>query len=139
MKKTVILCLLLSSFGWAQPNATTNATAAPQRKLTTIFDYQKELKLTPEQIEKMKAALGELRTVAQQQQGRLAKMEQEYRELIKTDVPIETARAKLQEIAKVQVDLRIFDLQISRRITGALSPDQLKAWRELQAKRAKQS
>ena len=132
MIKKLVLLLLLTSLAAAQPVPKTGG------KISTIFDYAQELKLSQEQVDKMKAAVADLRKAAEESKVKIGKLEAEYRELLKTEPTLEVARAKLNEIAQVQVDLRVLDLAVSRRVSAVLTPEQLKAWRELQMKKQAQ-
>ncbi|CAN0433580.1 unnamed protein product, partial [Phaeothamnion confervicola] len=88
------------------------------KKVPTIFDYKQEIGLTPDQEAKMKGLIKDLQTNMSAGEARLSQMELEYRKLLAKDPTIEQARAKLQEIANATVDLRLVDLQTSRRISG---------------------
>ena len=135
MKKLILAalaatCLVLPA--QSQPNTT--STPAPQTKVGTIFDYKKDIGLTDDQETKMKAALTELNTAVNNGRNKINKLETEYRKLLEKEPSIAQARAKLQEIAAAQVDLRLVDLQTSRKITGVLTPEQLEKWRAIQVK-----
>lgn len=124
-----LFCLALAIPVLAQ----TPPQPAPQ-KVPTIFDYKQEIGLTPEQEAKMKGFIKDLQTNMSAGEARLSQMELEYRRLLAKDPTIDQARAKLQEIANATVDLRLVDLQTSRRISGVLTTDQLRKWKAIQAR-----
>ncbi len=109
-------------------------------KVKTIFDYKQELALTDQQVATMKAALVELNESIKSGRTGLNQLEAEYKALIaKEDITIAEARAKLQQIADSTVSLRLKDLEISRKITATLSPEQRIKWRSIQAQMRGQS
>jgi Spy/CpxP family protein refolding chaperone len=130
--KQILLAMGLASMlilpGFADP------TPAGAKKTNTIFDYKKDLDLTDSQEAKMKEALKELSSSVTAGRSKISALEAEYRKLLESEPSIEKARQKLQQIANAQVELRVVDLQTSRKITGTLKPEQLKKWREIQVK-----
>lgn len=127
---TMALASLLIVPAFSQPTP----AAGEVKKSNTIFDYKKDLDLSDAQEAKMKEALKELNTSVTAGKSKISALEAEYRKLLESEPSIDKARAKLQQIANAQVDLRVVDLQTSRKITGTLKPEQLKKWREIQAK-----
>ena len=134
MKRLILALLATTSLALpalAQPTASPSPTT---KKVGTIFDYKKEIGLSDDQEAKMKTALNELNVAVNAGRTKINKLETEYRTLLEKDPSVPVARAKLQEIAAAQVDLRLTDLMTSRRITGVLTPDQLEKWRAIQVK-----
>jgi septal ring factor EnvC (AmiA/AmiB activator) len=136
MKKS-LFALLASALLCASLAVPALSQAPPQtapKKVPTIFDYKQEVGLSSDQETRMKTLLKDLQTSMASGENRLRQMESEYRKLLAKDPSIEQARAKLQEIAATTVDLRLVDLQTSRRISAVLSAEQLKKWREIQVR-----
>lgn len=137
MRKLLLSIGLLGMFwvpGLAEP-------AAEKPKIRTLFDYKQELSLSDEQIANMKSFLTELNGSVKVSRQQLAKLEAEYRALIANDsTTTAQARAKLKEIAEATVAMRLKDLEVSRKITNAMSADQRAKWKTIQAQvRAEQT
>ncbi|MBT9583420.1 hypothetical protein IV102_08720 [bacterium] len=115
--KPLLLALFLIRLAWAQPGNVTRPTPS-------IFDYRQELALTPEQIKEIKQAVRELMDSSQKQTRRIQQLDQEYRQMLRQDTPLEQAHTKLIEIEKARTDWRYNDLKASYRILGILSPEQ---------------
>ena len=137
-------CMNKSILAFLAPTLVCVALAAPvlaqaptppaPKKVPTIFDYKHEVGLTADQETKMKTLLKDLQANMSAGETHLRQMELDYRKLLAKDPTIDLARAKLQEIANATVDLRLVDLQTSRRISGVLSADQLKKWKDIQVR-----
>lgn len=110
-------------------------TPAEKPKIKTLFDYKQELALTDEQISNMKSYLTELNGSVKTSREQLTKLENDYRLLIANEsTTTAQAKAKLQEIATATVAMRLKDLEVSRKITNAMSADQRSKWKAIQAK-----
>ncbi|MBX3169306.1 MAG: hypothetical protein KF760_18015 [Candidatus Eremiobacteraeota bacterium] len=110
-------------------------TPAEKPKIKTLFDYKQELGLTEEQINKMKSYLTELNGSVKTSREQITRLENDYRLLIANDsTTTAQARAKLEEIASATVTMRLKDLEISRKITNAMSTEQRSKWKAIQAK-----
>lgn len=116
-------------------------TPAEKPKIKTLFDYKQELGLTEEQVNNMKSYLTELNGSVKTSRDQLTKLENDYRALIANDsTTTAQAKGKLEEIANATVAMRLKDLEISRKITNAMSAEQRGKWKAIQAKvRAEQS
>lgn len=114
-------------------------TAIPQLRVKTIFDYKKELALTQDQEEKLRAIWGDFQGQMTRLKAKLQVAELDLSDLLKSRASLEVVKAKLQESEKLRVDLRFADIEASRKIEGVLSRDQSKKWQEIkkeaQAKR----
>lgn len=134
MHKTLLgLLVLAASIFWPWSQA-----MADNAKVKTIFDYKQELSLSDGQIASIQASIQELGQAVKQGNARLSKLEKEYKALIaREDSSVEEARAKLEQIAEVTVQLRLYDLKVSRQITAALTPEQRTKWKALQAQQRK--
>jgi len=60
-------------------------------------------------------------------------MESELEDLTEKEADLEGIRRKLREISELRINLRIQDLEASRKINRVLSSEQLKRWRGIQA------
>jgi len=103
---------------------------APQGR--TIFDYKADLSLTDRQEREIKNVLTELNKRLRLDRARLTLLDSEVEELIIKEADLEQLRRKLREIADLQVNLRIADIEATRKINRTLSPEQLKRWRSIQ-------
>ncbi|MBN9420439.1 MAG: periplasmic heavy metal sensor [Candidatus Eremiobacteraeota bacterium] len=128
MRKLLLCFGLLGIFGspvYSEP--------AGRPKIKTLFDYKQELGLSDEQIANMKTFLTELNGSVKASRAQISKLETEYRALISSDsTTTGQARAKLTEIADATVVMRLKDLEISRKITNAMTPEQRGKWKSIQ-------
>jgi len=109
---------------------TPQPAASPQVK--TIFSYAKELGLSDNQLQKLKDVVTGFRDKFVSLRQKLSDADKELSDMIKNDASLEQIKAKLQEIAEMQVDLRYSDIETSRKINSLLTADQLKKWRQIQ-------
>lgn len=110
-------------------------TPAEKPKVKTLFDYKQELGLTDGQINNMKTYLTELNGSVKTSRDQIGKLENDYRALIANEnTTTAQAKAKLEEIADATVAMRLKDLEISRKITNAMSAEQRIKWKAIQAK-----
>lgn len=138
--KPIVLALALSGLCFAQspapaasPTAATPTQAPAAAPARTIFDYQAELGLSDKQVSLMKTELANLNSAVKQSQEQIRTLEQEYAALLQQNAAVPACKSKLQQIANATVAMRLNDLQTSRRITGVMTPAQLKKWRDIQA------
>ena len=112
------------------------AHADPEKiKIKTLFDYKQELGLSDEQISNMKSFLSELNGSVKASREQITRLETDYRALIANEnTTTAQARAKLEEIADATVVMRLKDLEVSRKITGAMTAEQRAKWKAIQAK-----
>jgi Spy/CpxP family protein refolding chaperone len=96
-----------------------------------IWDF-KELELTPDQIASIKQVVNSLQQRLEQLRARLEARKQEYQVMLTRNDALEKLRAKLQEIAALQVDMQMADVESSRAINAVMTPQQLLKWHELQ-------
>ncbi len=156
MKTRVLLLLMLAwfasflvlpSLGAApsgkDPQATQGATsgsnsqASPnngQQNVRMIWDYKTELGLTDEQVAGIKDAITGFQKEVVELRAKFQVVEIDLQNLIQKKADLPTVKAKLQESAAIQVDLRLADIETARKIDDILSPEQAKRWREIQQK-----
>ncbi|GEM_PF-1201147 len=106
--------------------------AAPPSPLKTIFDYQKELNLTDQQVADIKKLLGDLARTLKLTQAKLTVLAFEVDDLIKSEGDLGSIRGKLDEEAKMRSEARYADVLCSRNINKVLSESQLAAWKVIQ-------
>ena len=118
------------------PNApsTKGKPAAKARRTHSLFEYQKELGLTDDQITRMKAAVQSL----QEKLVDLAKSEDqagsEVHELVLSNADMKLIRAKLHVVADIEVERQASDIETSRAISQVMTPDQQEKWRAIQVR-----
>lgn len=122
----------------ATPGAATPATApgtaapAPKAKVRVIWDYKKELGLTDDQINKMKAAVGDLQNQLIILRLKNSANELELRQLNLKNAPSDQLKKKIKEVADIQGEMRFIDLETAKKINGILSKEQLDKWHDIQ-------
>ncbi len=149
MKKNILVIMvmaaLLTAGAWqslmAAPKATTKATKAPvavpavqseQQQVKTIWDYDKELGLTADQIKKMKDLFTNLQTQLADYNKKLDKAGQELKDLLSQGGTSEQIKAKIEEISAIRSDISFIDVDTARKINKTMSEKQLKEWQDIQ-------
>jgi Spy/CpxP family protein refolding chaperone len=107
--------------------------AAP-RKSYSIFDYQKELGMTDDQIAQVKAAVKTLQDALIAKKNTAEQVQGELRQLLQSNADIEPIRAKLQVLAGLEVDRQIADIEASRSVSKIMTPEQREKWHAIQAR-----
>lgn len=116
----------------SQPAQSQPAPAQPTQG-RTIFDYKAELNLSDKQEQDIRNILINLNKDSRLAAARVVIMESELEDLTEKEADLEQIRKKLREISELRINLRIQDLEASRKINRVLSPEQLKKWRGIQA------
>ncbi|MBI4863862.1 MAG: hypothetical protein HY815_26930 [Candidatus Riflebacteria bacterium] len=111
-----------------------SASAAQASPLKTIWDYQDEIGLTDKQIQDMKAILARFQGNLVAAQQKLNSAEGQLKGMIEKVAPMGQIREKLLRIASIQTEMRIEDVETSRKVNAVLTPEQLESWHQIQAK-----
>ncbi len=137
MKWMTRLLLTLSLLSALAPGPSLAETPAPKpkaNKVKTLIDYKSELNLSDKQVKEIKDTLIAYQTVVTQQRKALSQYEKEYSGLVSERAPLEQIKSKLRQITDTSFNLRFADVQTARKVESTLSADQLKKWRDIQAK-----
>lgn len=141
MRKAIVLAAVLSlGLTWncfaakepAKPVPTKEAKESKEAK--TIFSFKDELSLSDKQIESIKSLLAELQSTMNEKAKSLNTLRQELSMMLKDRGPMKAIKAKLEQIANVQVDASYIDVDISRKVEDVLTSDQMKKWKDIQQK-----
>jgi hypothetical protein len=100
----------------------------------TMFDYQKELGLTSDQIAKIKGAVTALQAKLADYRNKEKILNADRQTEIVNNADIGQIRKTLHALADLQIEANLADIETSRAINSTLSPEQLKAWHDIQAK-----
>jgi septal ring factor EnvC (AmiA/AmiB activator) len=100
----------------------------------TIFDYKAELNLTDDQVKKIKDNLADLDKEVRVSRAKLTLIDVDLQKLMEKEGDMNEIKKKVNEAYEIQAAIKIADLEAARKINGVLKPDQLKKWREIQAK-----
>lgn len=134
IKKLITIGLLLASLSgaaWADGNS----PKEPAKKtVKTMLDYKDELGMTDDQVKEVSDALKSFQVTITEQRTALQTEEKEFKELLAANAPLSDIKAKLRQISDTRFNLRYADVLTSRRVSDALKPEQMKKWREIQAK-----
>ena len=134
MKKILSAALLLGLLAgpvWAQEGAGDKPAPKPVK---TMIDYKDELGLSDKQVTDVATALKSFQVTVKEKRAELTKLEKEFNELLKTQAPLPDIKSKLKQISETRFTLRYADVLTSRRVSDALTAEQMKKWREIQAK-----
>ena len=130
---TVLMCaVFLFALYFASPSA---AQAEPSQQdegqPKTIFSYKKEVGLTDDQENKIKAILFDDQSSMNSDRNKLQELGAELSEMIKEKKDIKLIKNKLTEISKIQVEVTCRDIESGRKINNVLTPEQLKKWDDI--------
>ena len=107
---------------------------AAEKPVRSLWDYEQELGLTPHQVAAMKQLVTRLATRIETMKQRVIEIDQEATKLLQSEAPLDELRARMMEAARLQVEMRIADVETSRQINDLLKPAQLSKWRSIQAR-----
>lgn len=109
------------------------AHAAPPVQQRTLWSYDKELGLSPQQITTLKAAVkymaDRILTLRVQQNAQ----QKAVADLIKADADAAQIRVKARQLLETELELRMLDIETAQKMKRALTPGQLTKWRAIQA------
>lgn len=131
---TLLASSLALAEGAGTPPAGGTPEAAAPKAQQTIFDFQKELALTDQQVADIKKLLGDLARTLKVTQAKITVLNYEVEELIKGEGDLKVIKDKLDEEGNLRAEARYADVTASRSINKVLSDSQLAAWKDLQAK-----
>lgn len=135
MKKLLTLFMLLVILsGAALAEGESEKKAEAKKPIKTMLDYRAELGMTDEQVKEVSEALKSFQATVSEQRAALQKQEGEFKALLAADAPLSDIKAKLRQISDTRFNLRYADVLTSRRVSEALKPEQMKKWRDIQAK-----
>lgn len=127
-----IVVFILTGIAFAQ-----QSKPQPQQQqkaaVKTIFDYRSELKLTDDQVKKIKEHLSELNKEITILRAKLTLVEANLQELLKKDGEMDQIKNKIREAFDIQASIRIADIEATRKINAVMTPEQLKKWRGIQS------
>ncbi len=117
------LSLLCAAFSSAQDQ---------NKPRTSIFDYKKELSLTDRQEKNLREIITKLQNYLTGKQKELEKVRGELNKLIMEKADLRKIKAKLENVARIQVEASYEDIASARAVEKELTPIQLTRWRAIQ-------
>lgn len=133
--QTIAIVLLLLFCGAAVSAQEDGEKPKPEKKkIKTMIDYKDELGLSEEQVKEVATALVSFQNTVKKLRADLAQHEQDYQKLVAEEAPLADIKSKLRLIADTRFALRYADVLTSRRVSEALTDEQMKKWREIQTK-----
>ncbi len=112
-----------------------------QRAPRTILDYKDKLKLTNEQVEKIKAYLFDLERREGSLRRELARVNREVLALLakgaekQGSLNLDEVRKKVDRSFQIRADMVMAEIETAEKINRLLTPAQFKQWREINSKR----
>ncbi len=138
MKKLLLLLLvLLAPLAVAAQEKDGPAPAEgdkSKQKLKTIVDYKTELGLSDEQVNGISTTLKDFQTRVVELKKQLKESEEGFAKMLAEQAPLAQVKQQLRSSADLRFQLRYLDVVTARRVEGILSQEQLKKWRDIQAK-----
>lgn len=130
-----VLCILVLVFLMVGPGLSEDKPEeSPQKAVKTMIDYKDELGLSETQVSEVREALLSFQKTVKEQRQALAQQEKEYKELVQKEAPLSDIKSKLRQISDTRFNLRYADVLTSRRVSEALSSEQMEKWRAIQSK-----
>jgi Spy/CpxP family protein refolding chaperone len=127
-------CLMTASCFAQETPALKGGAAAPSGEVKTIFSFKKEISLTDDQENKIKAILYDDQSLLTSYRSKLSVLGSELSEMISKKENMKVVKSKLEEISKVQVEMTCRDIENSRKIDAILTPDQIEKWKAIKEK-----
>lgn len=107
-------------------------TAQQKPSIKTIFAFKDELTLTDKQTEDLKSILSNLQNLLVEKNKEIEARRLELGDMITKRDDLKMIRKKIEEIAKVQVEISCVDIETARKIEETLTPAQWDKWRAIQ-------
>jgi hypothetical protein len=98
-----------------------------------MIDYKDRLNLSDDQVKTVQKSLLAFQALVKTQRSNLRAYEQEYQELLKNEAPLPDIKSKLRQIAETRFLLRYADVLTSRRVSNALTKEQMAEWKAIQS------
>jgi septal ring factor EnvC (AmiA/AmiB activator) len=108
-----------------------------QQTVKTIFDYKTELRLTDDQVAKIREYLNDLGKEIRIFRAKLTLVDVDLQSLIEKDADMGLIKNKIKEAYDIQASIKMADVEAARNINNVLRPEQLKKWKEIQAEARK--
>ena len=106
--------------------------AAEDKNSTSILDYKDELALTDKQEKSLKDIIEKLKGYLAEKQDELTALRTDLNKMISESADLDKIKAKLELIAKIQVDASYETILSSRAIETEITGTQLTKWRTIQ-------
>lgn len=103
----------------------------------TILDYEKELKLTPQQKDKIKIYLEDLKKKNKEIVTMVNAIDKQVLSLLENNQELEIISKKVKESFDLRAEALIAEIEIARKIEKLLSFEQLNKWKEIKLNETK--
>jgi hypothetical protein len=125
-------CIFLSNYCFAQTSSELiRQSDLPQQQEKTIFDFKKEVGLTDDQENKLKAILFDSQSLVNSRKVVLNILGAELGQMIGKKEEMKLIKGKLTEISKIQVEITCAGIESGRKINSILTSEQVKKWEEI--------
>ncbi len=118
--RVILLLALLMATAWAEPKS--------------LVDFRQELKLSDRQVEAITSTLQRFQEENVTLRFKLGVAERETASLVERRGDLAAIKANLKQASDLEYQMRLLDLETSRRVEEILSPEQLKRWQAIQSK-----
>jgi Spy/CpxP family protein refolding chaperone len=122
------------SFAQGAPAPKNDTNLNQEGPVKTIFNFKDDIGLTDDQEVKLKALLYDEQSFMDAQNTTLKALGIELSKMIEQKDDMQAIKNKLEDIAKIQVDVSYRNILDSRSSETILTPDQLAKWRDIQKK-----
>jgi Spy/CpxP family protein refolding chaperone len=138
MKRLLSLALVLAVF------LSVPTSLLAQRRMIrvkTILDYKDELKLTNDQVEKIKAYLFDLERKRGELRRRLTSVNREILDLLRQwaekqgSLNLGKVEKKIREAYQIRADMAIAEIETAEKINEVLTPGQYEKWKKIRSRK----
>jgi len=112
MKRVCFLFLFFLFIFFSLSFAENQNQTQPQRRVYTILDFKDELKLSKEQVEKIKKIIEDFEKRARPLREKILAQDREIRELLEREADLKEIRGKIKENFSLRAELIIMDIEI---------------------------
>lgn len=133
MTRFLLLLLLLTGAARAQE------PQQPQQRPRTMVDFRDELKLSKQQVTDIVTALKRFQDDGTTGRLKLMAAECETAALIQRHADLVDIKDSLKQLTDLRYDLRVLDVETSRKVESILSPDQYAKWQAIQVRERSKS
>lgn len=115
----------------ASPSAA--PSQVPQPQVHAIWDYQKQIGLSDDQVARIKKTIKDLQTKANAARTPWMTTKDQLDKLLEKDnSDLAAIRSKMQTLANIEIDMKLENLKAVRALHKIMTPQQMAKWRDIQ-------
>lgn len=141
LRLLIAALVLFAATGFAQAAPTTpgpeptpvpDVSPSPSSQVKGVWDYKTELELSDKQVVDLRGAAQAFEAVLSKAETKLKQLNEKLVGQLNEEAPLEQIKVTLEEIAAVQIEVRLADVRTLRTMNRILSAAQLARWHRIQ-------